>query len=153
MLSYLSYFNDGITDTGVLFILVLIDTALAMSYQIEQKKHLLSSTLLAGLLRNFGLCFMPILVAGLSKFHPRTDGLYQMIAAILSIYIGYAIIQSILAYTQLWGIDYPGWLQDWLSQEVKDKEGKAGHYDNTVNTSRNSDVDKQSQSSKDSIDH
>lgn len=25
MMNYLSYFNDGITDTGVLFILVLID--------------------------------------------------------------------------------------------------------------------------------
>lgn len=148
MLDYLSYFNDGITDTGILFILVLLDTALALSYQIKAKNHLLSSTLLAGLLRNFGLCFMPILVTGLSHFHPRADNLYQVIAAVLSVYIGYAIIQSVLAYAQLWGINYPEWLKNWLSQEVKSKEDKVDQNGITVNTSRNSDMDKQSKNSK-----
>lgn len=123
-MNYLNYFNDGITDTGILFILVLVDTALAMSYQIKQKQHLLSSTLLAGLLRNFILCFMPILVTELSRLHPRSDNFYQLIAAVLSVYIGYAIIQSILAYTELWGINYPDWLKKWLTQEVKSKEEK-----------------------------
>lgn len=123
-MNYLNYFNDGITDTGILFILVLVDTALAMSYQIKQKQHLLSSTLLAGLLRNFILCFMPILVTELSRLHPRSDNFYQLIAAVLSVYIGYAIIQSILAYTALWGINYPDWLKKWLTQEVKSKEEK-----------------------------
>lgn len=123
-MNYLSYFNDGVTDTGILFILVLVDTALAMSYQIKQKQHLLSSTLLAGLLRNFILCFMPILVTKLSRLHPRPDNFYQLIAAVLSVYIGYAIIQSILAYTELWGINYPDWLKKWLTQEIKSKEEK-----------------------------
>lgn len=123
-MNHLNYFNDGITDTGVLFILVLVDTALAMSYQIKQKRHLLSSTLLAGLLRNFILCFMPILVTELSRLHPRSDNFYQLIAAVLSVYIGYAIIQSILAYTELWGINYPDWLKKWLSREVRSKEEK-----------------------------
>lgn len=149
MMNYLSYFNDGITDTGVLFILVLIDTALALSFQIKSKRHLLSSTLLAGLLRNFCLCFMPILVTGLSHFHPRSDGLYQMISAILAIYIGYAILQSILAYAQLWGINYPQWLQNWLSQEVRSKEEKVEPNDrNSVDTIRGSEMGRQSEQSK-----
>lgn len=122
----LSLFNDGISDSGILFILVLIDTTLAVSYQIKQKQHLLSSTLLSGLLRNFVLCFMPFLVHELAAFHPRTDNVYQLIAAVLSVFIGYAVIQSILAYTALWGISYPQWLKDWLSNEIMDKENKNG---------------------------
>lgn len=120
----LNLFNDGISDSGILFILVLIDTTLAVSYQIKQKHHLLSSTLLSGLLRNFVLCFMPFLVHELAAFHPRTDNVYQLIAAFLSIFIGYAIIQSILAYVAMWGISYPKWLMDWLSNEIMDKERK-----------------------------
>ena len=121
----LQYFNDGVSDSAILFILVLIDTTLAISYQIKQRQHLLSSTLLAGLLRNFVLCFMPFLVAGIAKYHPRSDTLYQFVAAVLSIYIGYAIIQSILAYTNLWGVKYPDWLKDWLNNEIKDKTKKS----------------------------
>lgn len=122
--SLLQYFNDGVSDSAILFILVLIDTTLAVSYQIKQRQHLLSSTLLAGLLRNFVLCFMPLFVAGIAKYHPRSDTLYQFVAAILAIYIGYAIIQSILAYTNLWGVKYPDWLKDWLNNEIQDKTKK-----------------------------
>ena len=121
----LQYFNDGVSDSAILFILVLIDTTLAVSYQIKQRQHLLSSTLLAGLLRNFILCFMPFLVAGIAKYHPRSDTLYQFVAAILSLYIGYAIIQSILAYTDLWGVKYPDWLKNWLQNEIEDKTKKS----------------------------
>lgn len=143
---FISYFNDGITDTGILFILVLVDTALAMSYQIKQKQHLLSSTLLAGLLRNFLLCFMPILVTELRQLHPRSDNLYQLIAAVLSIYIGYAIIQSILAYTQLWGINYPDWIKNVLIQEVVSKKKKVEKNDNSDSTTSTGKVDKKSSS-------
>lgn len=130
----LQLFNDGISDSAILFILVLIDTTLAISYQIKQKQHLLSSTLLAGLLRNFGLCFMPFLVAGVAKYHPRSDTLYQFVAAVLSIYIGYAVLQSILAYTKLWGINFPDWLNNWLSNEIKDKQEKGDKDDRTKST-------------------
>lgn len=143
-MNYLNYFNDGISDTGILFILVLVDTALAMSYQIKQKQHLLSSALLAGLLRNFILCFMPISVTELSRLHPRSDNFYQLIAAVLSVYIGYAIIQSILAYTELWGINYPDWLKKWLTQEVKSKEEKVEKNDNSDSATSIGKVDKKS---------
>lgn len=138
----LQYFNDGVSDSAILFILVLIDTTLAISYQIKQRQHLLSSTLLAGLLRNFVLCFMPFLVAGVAKYHPRSDTLYQFVAAVLSIYIGYAIIQSILAYTNLWGVDYPDWLKDWLNNEIKDKTKKSREVDDkNANTNANQKLD------------
>lgn len=144
----LQYFNDGVSDSAILFILVLIDTTLAISYQIKQRQHLLSSTLLAGLLRNFVLCFMPFLVAGIAKYHPRSDTLYQFVAAVLSIYIGYAIIQSILAYTNLWGVKYPDWLKDWLNNEIKDKTKKSKDVDENVGSNSNSKMDDKSKDGK-----
>lgn len=133
-----SMFNDGVSDSGILFILVLVDTCLALSYQIKSGSRLLSSKLLGGLLRNITLCFMPALVHILAVWHPRTDSVYQMISVVLSIYIGYAIIQSILAYTDLWGIKYPDWLKSWLKSEIEDKEGKL----NTPNAPDNTDEKK-----------
>lgn len=137
----LQYFNDGVSDSAILFILVLIDTTLAVSYQIKQRQHLLSSTLLAGLLRNFVLCFMPLFVAGIANYHPRSDTLYQFVAAMLSIYIGYAIIQSILAYTDLWGIKYPDWLKNWLQNEIQDKTKKSKDVDGNAGTNSNQQMD------------
>ena len=127
-------FNDGVSDSGILFILVLVDTCLALSYQVKSGGRLLSSKLLSGLLRNITLCFMPALVYLLAVWHPRSDSVYQMIAVVLSIYIGYAIVQSILAYTNLWGIKYPNWLKTWLESEIKDKEGKLNQTNKQDNT-------------------
>lgn len=128
----LSMFNDGVSDSGILFILVLVDTCLAISYQIKSGNKLLSNKLLSGLLRNITLCFMPALVHALSAWHPRSDQVYPVIAAILSVYIGYAVLQSILAYTDMWGIKYPEWLNKWLENEIKDKEKKTGIYDDSI---------------------
>lgn len=120
----INIFNDGVSDSGILFILVLIDTTLAVTYQIKSGGKLLSSAMISGLLRNFVLCFMPGLVHILAIYHPRTDGIYQLISAVLSLYIGFAILQSIMAYTDLWGVKYPDWINNWLSGEIKDKVEK-----------------------------
>lgn len=121
---FVNYFNDGVTDSGILMILVLIDTAVAVSYHYAKGNGFVSNRLLSGLIRNLILSFMPSLITGISALRPRTDTLYQYLAMILTIYIGYAIIQSILAYTSLWGVKLPSWLNDLLSQEIKDKENK-----------------------------
>lgn len=121
---FVSYFNDGVTDSGILMILVLIDTAVAVSYHYSKGSGFVSNRLLSGLIRNLVLSFMPSLITGISTLRPRTDTLYQYLAMILTAYIGYAIIQSILAYTSLWGVKLPDWLNNMLSQEIKDKESK-----------------------------
>lgn len=121
---FVNYFNDGVTDSGILMILVLIDTAVAVSYHYSKGSGFVSNRLLSGLIRNLVLSFMPSLITGISTLRPRTDTLYQYLAMILTIYIGYAIIQSILAYMNLWGVKLPVWLNELLSQEIKDKENK-----------------------------
>lgn len=122
--NFVNYFNDGVTDSGILMILVLIDTSVAVSYHYAKGSGFVSNRLLSGLIRNLVLSFMPSLITGISTLRPRTDTLYQYLAMILTIYIGYAIIQSILAYMNLWGVKLPTWLNDMLSQEIKDKENK-----------------------------
>lgn len=121
---FVNYFNDGVADTGILMILVLIDTAVAVSYHYAKGNGFVSNRLLSGLIRNLILSFMPSLITGISALRPRSDTLYQYLAMILTIYIGYAIIQSILAYMNLWGVKLPTWLNDLLSQEIKDKQNK-----------------------------
>lgn len=68
---------------------------------------------------------MPALVHLLAVYHPRTDNIYQMISAVLAVYIGYAIVQSVLAYTDLLGIKYPDWVKNWLKTEIDDKKDKS----------------------------
>lgn len=127
MIDLVKYFNDGLSDSGILVILVLVDTVLALSYQLKVSRPIISSRLLSGLLRNIILAVMPSLVTALSLWRPRSDDVYQVLAAILSIFIGYAIIQSILSYINLWGVQYPTWLTNWLSGEIKNKVDQNGN--------------------------
>lgn len=127
MMNLIQYFNDGVSDSGILMILVIIDTVLALSYQLKVKQPIISSRLLSGLLRNVILAVTPSLVTALSIWRPRSDDIYQMLAAILSLFIGYAIIQSILSYVTLWGVKYPKWMTDWLSGEIESKVNKNGN--------------------------
>lgn len=127
MMNLIQYFNDGVSDSGILMILVIVDTVLALSYQLKVKQPIVSSRLLSGLLRNVILAVTPSLVTALSIWRPRSDDIYQMLAAILSAFIGYAIIQSILSYVTLWGVKYPKWMTDWLSGEIESKVNKNGN--------------------------
>ena len=126
-MNLIQYFNDGVSDSGILMILVIVDTVLALSYQLKVKQPIISSRLLSGLLRNVILAVTPSLVTALSVWRPRSDDIYQMLAAILSIFIGYAIVQSILSYVNLWGVKYPKWMTDWLSGEIESKVNKNGN--------------------------
>ena len=66
---------------------------------------------------------MPIAVAYLSVLRPRVDGVYTLIACILTLFIAYAILQSILAYANLWGLKLPDWLKNIIEGEIKEKIG------------------------------
>lgn len=135
----LKVFNDGVSDSGILFILVLVDTILAITYCFKAKKPVLSGELLSGLLRNFLLCFMPIAVSYLATLRPRTDGIYALIACILTLFIAYAIVQSILAYMTLWGLNLPNWLKNIIEGEIKEKIGDFGSLKNTTSDKEKTD--------------
>lgn len=119
----LSFFSDGVTDTSVLLVLVVIDTTLAVSYWFKNGRRILSNTLLSGLLRNVILAQVPSLMQLLSSFHPSSSIIYPLVTSIITVYIGFAIVQSIMAYTAMWGIKFPSWLDAIIKQEIQSKTG------------------------------
>lgn len=125
MNDFLIFFADGVTDSSVLSVLVLIDTTLAVSYWFKNGRRILSNTLLSGLLRNVVLALMPSLMQLLSAWHPTNTSsiIYPLVTSIITIYIGFAIVQSIMAYTAMWGIKFPGWLDAIIKQEIQSKTG------------------------------
>ena len=133
------YFNDAISDSGLLYILVITDTILALTYNIKVKKSIMSNELLSGLMRNFMLSTIPLLIFWLSKFRPRSDDLYSIIASLFTILIGYGILESILAYLNLWGVKYPQWLLNILKGEINSKMkveiDENGNTENSTTTS------------------
>ena len=124
MNDFLKLLSDGITDSSVLSVLVVIDTTLAVSYWFKNGRKILSNVLLSGLLRNLFLAMTPILIQLLSSLHSDSTGIvYPLVTSIITVYIGFAIVQSILAYTAMWGIKFPGWLDALIKQEVQNKTG------------------------------
>ena len=124
MNEFFKLFADGYADSAVLSVMVVIDTTLAVSYWFKNGRKLLSNVLLSGLLRNLALAFVPSLMQLLGSFHPDSTGLvYPLVTSIITIYIAVAILQSILAYTNMWGIKFPNWLNLIIKQEVQSKTG------------------------------
>ena len=125
MNDFLNLFADGVTDSSVLSVLVLIDTTLAVSYWFKNGRRILSNTLLSGLFRNVVLALMPSLMQLLSTWHPTSTSsiIYPLVTSIITVYIGFAIIQSIMAYTAMWGIKFPNWLDAIIKQEIQSKTG------------------------------
>ena len=117
-----SYFSDPLSDTGILMILVVIDTVLAITYKMSKKSaSFISSKMLGGLLRNLVLSIVPLMVALISALDPRTDGLYAVLSFIFFVFIAWAILVSIISYTSLLGIKYPEWLLKLLMGEIESK--------------------------------
>ena len=124
MNEFLKLFSDGFADSAVLSVMVVIDTTLAVSYWFKNGRRILSNVLLSGLLRNLVLAFVPSLMQILGSLHPDTTGLvYPLVTSVITVYIGFAILQSILAYTNMWGIRFPNWLNAIIKQEVQNKTG------------------------------
>lgn len=125
MNDFLNFFVDGVADSSVLSVLVLIDTTLAVSYWFKNGRRILSNTLLSGLLRNVVLALMPSLMQLLSTWHPNSTSsiIYPLVTSIITIHIGFAIVQSIMAYTAMWGINFPSWLEAIIKQEIRSKIG------------------------------
>lgn len=143
MIRMISYFNNFVSDTGILFILVIIDTVLAISAKIANNEAIVSNKLLSGLLRNITLSFVPMLLDVVNYLAPRNDMIYSIIAMVVTILLGYGMIISILTNINILGIKYPDWLMNALRGEI---ESKTGVNLNELSKSKQSDngaVDKQ----------
>lgn len=135
------YFGDAITDTGILLILVVVDTILALTYSLGTNHRFTSGRMLSGILRNVLLSVVPLGVRALALIEPRQDDLYSVLSAIFFIFIGWAVIVSILSYLTLLGLKFPKWLLNIVSGEIETKTNLPVKEIVKNDTSRNASAD------------
>lgn len=123
------YLNGSyVSDSLFLLTLAIVDTVLAVAWRIKQGKPLWSNRLKSGLLFNVVLSFLPqIIGVAYNQIYEPSQLLLLTIEAV-TIFIGLAQLQSILANAVLFGIKVPKWAMKWYSvlieREVEEKKHK-----------------------------
>lgn len=123
------YLHGGyVSDSLFLLTLAIIDTVLAVAWRIKQGKPLWSNRLKSGLIFNVALSFLPqIIGVCYNQIHEPSPLLLLTIEGV-TIFIGLAQLQSILANAVLFGIKVPKWAMKWYSiliePEVEEKKHK-----------------------------
>ena len=121
-------YGSYVSDSLFLLTLAIIDTVLAVAWRIKQGKPLWSNRLKSGLIFNVALSFLPQIVGvGYNQIHEPSHLLLLTIEGV-TIFIGLAQLQSILANAVLFGIKVPKWAMKWYSvliePEVEEKKHK-----------------------------
>lgn len=119
-----SYLTDGVTDTFLLMILVVIDTVLGFSQAIRNNKRITSKTLISGVVTNFILTLIPSAIFTIGFRSTANITFLNWLSAGYTIILAYGIIQSIMGNMNLLGIKLPNAIIKWLSDELDDKEHK-----------------------------
>lgn len=123
------YLQGGyVSDSLFLLTLAIIDTVLAVAWRIKQGKPLWSNRLKSGLIFNVALSFLPqIIGVCYNQIHEPSPLLLLTLEGV-TIFIGLAQLQSILANAVLFGIKVPKWAMKWYSiliePEVEEKKHK-----------------------------
>ena len=121
-------YGSYVSASLLLLTLAIIDTVLAVAWRIKQGKPLWSNRLKSGLIFNVALSFLPQIVGvAYNQIHEPSHLLLLTIEGV-TIFIGLAQLQSILANAVLFGIKVPKWAMKWYSvliePEVEEKKHK-----------------------------
>lgn len=117
-----------VSDSLFLLTLAIIDTVLAVAWRIKKGDPIWSKRLKSGLLFNVVLSFLPqIIGVTYNQIHEPSPLLLITLEAV-TIFIGLAQLQSILANAVLFGIKVPKWAMKWydilIEPEVEEKKHK-----------------------------
>lgn len=120
---------NGYTDSGVLFIMVLFDTSLAVAYRLTKHKPINSSTLISGMLRNTTYALMPMFLQALQVLATDDSYILYDIFKLGFTIIGFlGLVQSCSANLKLNGAKIDEWLPKiydlFLKDEVEKKLNK-----------------------------
>ena len=123
------YLINGYTDSGVLFIMVLFDTSLAVAYRITNHKPLNSAALISGMLRNTTYALMPMFLQALQILVNDDSYILYDIFKLGFTIIGFlGLVQSCSANLKLNGAKIDEWLPKiydlFLKDEVEKKLNK-----------------------------
>lgn len=123
------YLHGGyVSNSLFLLTLAIIDTVLAVAWRIKQGKPLWSNRLKSGLIFNVALSFLPQIIGVFYNQIHEPSPLLLLTLEGVTIFIGLAQLQSILANAVLFGIKVPKWAMKWYSvliePEVEEKKHK-----------------------------
>lgn len=121
-----------VSDSLFLMTLAILDTVLGVAWRIKLGKPIWSNRLKSGLLFNVVLSFLPqIIGVAYTQIHDPSHLLLLTIEAV-TIFIGLAQLQSILANAVLFGIKVPKWAMKWYSIIIEPEVEKKKHKDNKL---------------------
>lgn len=117
-----------VSDSLFLLTLAIIDTVLAVAWRIKKEKPIWSNRLKSGLVFNIALSFLPQIIGVMyNQIHEPSHLLIVTLEAV-TIFIGLAQLQSVLANAVLFGIKVPKWAMKWyqilIEPEVEEKKSK-----------------------------
>nr|WP_302323132.1 phage holin family protein [Bacteroides intestinalis] len=117
-----------VSDSLFLLTLAIIDTVLAVAWRIKKGEPIWSKRLKSGLIFNVVLSFLPQIIGVVyNQIHEPSPLLLITVEAV-TIFIGLAQLQSILANAVLFGIKVPKWSMKWyniiIEPEVEEKKHK-----------------------------
>lgn len=123
------YLMNGYTDAGVLFVMVLFDTSLAVAYRLKNHKPLNSAALISGMLRNTTYALMPMFLQALQVLVTDDSYILYDIFKLGFTIIGFlGLVQSCSANLKLNGAKIDEWLPKiydlFLKDEVEKKLNK-----------------------------
>lgn len=115
--------GNGLDETTVLLVMVLFDTILAVSWRlIRRRENIVSSKAIHGIIRNVLVSLIPLIIQRLTELNHHHIIIYQLISAVFTLVIGFAILQSIIANLELNGINPPKFLIKFYGNQTIDNE-------------------------------
>ena len=119
------YLMNGYTDSGILFIMVLFDTMLAVAYRITNHKEINSARLISGMLRNTTYALMPMFLQALQVLATDDSYILYDIFKFGFTVIGFlGLVQSCSANLKLNGAKIDEWVPKIYDLFLKDEVEK-----------------------------
>lgn len=125
------YLADPVNDSSVLFVLVVLDTILGVSWRIAKSKPIISNILFSGLVRNLGCACLP-LILHFFNYLSNDSTLFNVVIPLFGFAIFCGLLQSVIANAVLCGVKIPPFLEDLYKKFfLAEQESKENRYNNT----------------------
>ena len=103
----LAWCGTGFDETAVLLVLMIFDSILGVSWRFRRKRFMISSTAVNGIIRNTLTCLLPSLLELIPIELDHHSLVFRIISLLISIIIGFTLLQSICANLKMNGVDLP----------------------------------------------
>lgn len=122
----LSWCGTGFDETAGLLVLMIFDSILGVSWRFRRKRFMISSTAVNGIIRNTLTCLLPSLLELIRIELDHRSLIFRIISLLISIIIGFTLLQSICANLKMNGVDLPQIIENIFGEaiqaELDDKE-------------------------------